>query len=214
MRHIENVDRPNFVCNLPHPRKIPQPWIRARSADNRLRLFPQRNRLEFVVVDHLGIPPNRVERGAIKLAAETELVAVCQVTAMRQIQTQNGIARLQHRHVRAGIRLRPGVRLHVRKLCIKNLLRPIARQVLHHIGVLASAVITPSRIPLGIFIGEDRTRSLQHRLGDKVLARNHLQPLVLAKRFVINGGCYFRISLGKGKGHAVGHIRILRHLCL
>jgi hypothetical protein len=34
---------------------------------------------------------------------------------------------------------------------------------------------------------------------------------MLAKRFVVDGCGYLRICLGKGKGHAVGHTKILRH---
>ena len=97
------------------------------------------------------------------------------------------------------------MRLHVGKLRAEDLLGAIARQVLHHVGVLASAVVAPSRIALGILVGEDRAGGLEHRFGDEVFAGNHLQALVLAEGFVINGGGYFGVGLGKGKGHAISH---------
>ena len=87
----------------------------------------------------------------------------------------------------------------------KDLLRAVAGQVLHHVGVLAAAVVAASGIALGILVGEDRAGRLQHRLGDKVLAGNHLQPLVLAEGFVVNGGGHFGVGLGEGERHAIGH---------
>ncbi len=107
MRHVEDVSRADLVGDLPHPRKIPQPRIRAASADNHLRLLALRNRFQLVVVDRLRIFAHRVERCAVQLAAETQLVPVRQVPAMRQVQSENRIAGLQHRHVRRRIGLRP-----------------------------------------------------------------------------------------------------------
>ena len=96
-----------------------------------------------------------------------------------------------------GIGLRAGVRLHVRMLGAEELLGAIARQVLHHVGELAPAVVAPARVALGVLVGEDRAGRLQHRFGDKVLAGDHLQPFVLAESFVVNGCGNFRVGLGK-----------------
>ena len=101
------------------------------------------------------------------------------------------------------------MRLHIGMLGAKNLFRPIARQVLHHIGVFAAAVVAPSRISLRILIREHRAGRFQHRFRHEVLAGNHLQPFVLAKCFVVNGCGDFRIGLGKGKRHAVSHTEII-----
>ena len=83
-------------------------------------------------------------------------MSVRQVTAMRKIKAENRIARLQNRRIGRSVGLRAGVRLHVDVIAAEKLPRAIAGQVLHHIGILAAAVITASRITLGIFIGEDR----------------------------------------------------------
>ena len=89
----------------------------------------------------LGIAPHLVERGPVELAAEAEPVAVRQVAAMRQVEAENGVARLQHRRIRRGVGLRAGVRLHVDVLAAEELLGAVARQVLDHVGVLAAAVV-------------------------------------------------------------------------
>jgi len=88
------------------------------------------------------------------------------------------------------------VRLHVGKLRIEDLLRPVARKIFDHVGVLASTVVAPARISLGVLVCEDRTRRLQNRFRNKVFARDHLQPFMLAECLVVNGGCNFRIGLG------------------
>ena len=130
---------------------------------------------------------------------------VGQVAAMRQVQAQNGIARLQHRRIRRGVGLRAGVRLHVHMLAAENLQGPVARQVLHHVGILAAAVVAPPRVALGIFIRENGAGSLKHRLRDEILAGNHLQPLVLAESFLVKSGGYNGVGLGERERHAVGH---------
>ena len=174
-------------------------------------LFLRGDGFHLVVVDGLGVATHVIERGAVKLAAEAEPVAVRQVAAVRKIEAENGVAGLQHRRVGRGVGLRAGVRLHVDVLAAEELPGAVARQVLHDVGVLAAAVVAAPRVALGIFIGEDRAGRLQHCFGDEVFAGDHLQPLVLAESFLVNGGGHFGVGLGKGEGHAVSHTEILRH---
>jgi hypothetical protein len=82
---------------------------------------------------------------------------------MRQIQSQNRVARLQHCRKRCRIRLRAGVRLHVHVLAAKDLFGAVARQVLHHVRVFAATVVAASGIPLRILVGKNRAGSFQHR---------------------------------------------------
>ncbi len=167
-----------------------------------LGLFALGNCLQLVVVDQLRVAPHVVKRRPVKLAAETEPMSVGQVAAVRQIQAQNGIARLQHRRVGRGVGLRAGVRLHVDVLSAKNLLRTVSRQVLHNIAELAATVVAPAWIALGVLVGKDRAGRFQYCFGDKVLAGNHLQPFVLAEGFLVKSSRHIWVGLGKGEGHA------------
>ena len=81
---------------------------------------------------------------------------------MRQVQPEDGVARLQQRHVGRGVRLRAGVRLHVRVLGAEELLGAVAREVLHHVGELAAAVVALAGIALGVLVGEDRPGRFEH----------------------------------------------------
>ena len=68
---------------------------------------------QLVVVDHFGVAAHAVKRGPVELAAEAQFVAVGQMAAVSQVESQNGVARLQHGRIRRGIGLGAGVRLHV-----------------------------------------------------------------------------------------------------
>ena len=102
------------------------------------------------------------------------------------------------------------MRLHVDVVAAEELARAVASEVLNDVGILAAAVVAAPGIPLSIFIGEDRARGLQHCFRDKVLAGNHLKPLVLAESFLVKSSGDFRVDLGKSEGHTVGHKGILR----
>ena len=103
-----------------------------------------------------------IESRPVQLAAETQLVAVGQVAAVRKVEAENGVAGLQHRRVGRGVGLRAGVRLHVDVLAAEDLSRAVAGEILHDVGIFAAAVVAAPRVALGIFIGEDRAGCLQH----------------------------------------------------
>ena len=210
VRHIEDVHRADLVGDLAHAREIPQARICAGAADDDLGLFAHGDGFEFVVVDDFCVAPDSVKGRAVELAAEAQLVAVGKVAAMGQVEAENGVAGLQHRHVGRGVGLRAGVGLHVGKLGGEYLFGAIAGEVFDHVGVFAAAVVAAAWIALGVLIGEDGARGLEHCFRHKVFAGNHFQPFVLAEGFVVNGGGYGRVGLGQGKGHAISHTPILR----
>ena len=150
-----------------------------------------------------------IKGGSVELATEAQLVAVGQVATVSQIEAQNRIAYLQDRRIGRGVGLGTGVGLHIDVLGAEDLFGAVAGQVLHHVSILAAAVVAPPWVALGVFVGEDGAGRLQHRLGDEVFAGDHLQPLVLAEGFVVDGGSYIGVGLGKGERHSIGHITIL-----
>ena len=132
-----------------------------------------------------------------------------QVTAVREVQPEDGVARLQQRHERSRIGLRSGVRLHVRMFGAEYLLRAVARDVLHHIGVFAAAVVALAWVAFSVLVREDRTRGLQYRARDKVLARDHLQAFVLAENFILNQCRNFGVDDGKRGVQVNRHITLI-----
>jgi hypothetical protein len=124
---------------------------------------------------------------------------------MGQVEAENRIAGLDDCAVGLHVGLRSSVWLDVGILRPKQSLGAVASQILHNVGIFAAAVVTPAGVALGIFVGEDGARCLKHRLGDKVLTGNHLQPLVLAESFMVKGSGYSGVGLGEGHGYAVSH---------
>ncbi len=143
--------------------------------------------LQVVVVDGLGFLGHAVRNDLVGLAGKVQRMTVREVSAMRQVQSENGVARLNDRGVSSHVGGRTRVRLHVGVLGAEELLGAIARQVLHHVGELASAVIALAGIALGVLVGEDRAGGFQHGFADKVLRGDQLQAFVLATFFVLDG---------------------------
>src|ERR1700691_2641404 len=88
VRHVENVDRANFVGDLAHAGKVPQARISAGSAHDDLWLFLEGNRFHLVVVDGLSVATDVVERGAIQLTTEAEAMAMGQVATVRKVKAE------------------------------------------------------------------------------------------------------------------------------
>jgi hypothetical protein len=77
------------------------------------------------------------------------------------------------------------------------LLRTIDCCLLNYVSPLAAAVVTLLRITLGILVCEDRAGSFEHGFADEILARNQLQPVSLARDFVVDGLRNHRINFSK-----------------
>ncbi len=93
--------------------------------------------------------------------------------------------------------------LHVGVLRAKEFLGAVPRQLLHHVGKLAAAVVALAGIALGILVGEDRTHGFEHGLADKILRGDQFQAFVLAADFVIDGGGHLRIGFVERAGHGI-----------
>jgi hypothetical protein len=134
-----------------------------------------------------------------------EFVAVSEVAAHSEVEAEDGVAGIEDSHVGGGVGLGAGVRLHVGVLGAEDLFGAITGEVLDHVSVLASAVVAASRIALGIFVGEDGACGFEDSAADEVLGGDHLQAVVLAANFIVDGGGDFGVVEGEGAGHAVGH---------
>ncbi len=67
------------------------------------------------------------------------------------------------------------MRLQVGVLRAEELLRPGDADLLGPVDHLATAVVTPTRIPFGVLVRQRRAQRRQHRRGREVLARDELQ---------------------------------------
>ena len=101
------------------------------------------------------------------------------MAAVRQVHRQDRVAGLQQREVDGHVGLRAGVRLDVGVLAAEELLRPLDRERLGDVDILAAAIIALAGIALGVFVRSARSPRLEHRVAREVLGRDELEPLFL-----------------------------------
>src|SRR5437899_4044748 len=99
MRHVDQIEGANFIGDLAHADKINNPWICAAPSDDQLRFLLFRQLFEIVIVNSLALFADTVRDDSISVAGEIQMVAVSKESAVRQIQSKDGIARLQHRRI-------------------------------------------------------------------------------------------------------------------
>src|ERR1700676_1395337 len=95
------------------------------------------------------------------------------------------------------------MRLYVGVLGCKKLLRPVAREILNHIGEFATAIIAFPGITLGVLIGKDGTGSIENGFADEVFGGNQFEAFVLAACLVVNGHGDFGIGFVQRSRHRI-----------
>lgn len=103
--HIYEEVCADFVGDGAHAFEIELSRVGAAAADEELGLLADGLGFEFIVVDDFGIFADLVAGNAVELAGEVELVAVCEVAAVGEVETEDGIAGLEQRHEGGGVGL-------------------------------------------------------------------------------------------------------------
>ena len=119
-----------------------------------------------------------------------------QVTALRQVHTQNGIARLQQSGVDREVSLGAGVRLYVSVISAEQLFCTVNRQLFNDINIFATAIVALARITFGIFIGQLRTLCLHNTRTGVVLGGDQFDVLFLTYFFLLHSLPQFGIIIG------------------
>src|SRR5271157_1952134 len=93
VRHVNQVQRANFVGNLAHAREIDEPRIGAAAADDQLWPLALSDLLQIVVINGLGFLGHAVGNDLVGLAGKIQWMAVRQMPAVREVQSENGVSR-------------------------------------------------------------------------------------------------------------------------
>ena len=203
MSHVDEVERADLVRDLPHTCEVDDSRIGAATADDQLGPFLLGKLFQIVVVDGFAFLGHAVWDDAVGLAGKIQMMAVSEVSAVSQVQSEDSVAGLQHGGECFHVGLRAGMGLYVGVLRAKKFLGTLPRQLLHHIGKLASAVVAFAGIAFSIFIGEDRTHGFEHSLADKILGGDQFQAFMLTADFVIDSGGHLRICFVERAGHGI-----------
>ncbi|MCY1420415.1 hypothetical protein D9M71_360350 [compost metagenome] len=135
--------------------------------------------LDLVVVDQAGSGVDAVLHCVVQFAGEADLGAVGQVAAVGQAHAQHGVTGLQQGQVHRGVGLAAGVRLHISVVCAEQLLGTVDGQLLDHIHMLATAVVTLARITFGVLVGQAAALGLHHTFAGVVLRGDQFDVIFL-----------------------------------
>src|ERR1700743_555383 len=94
MRHVDEQQRADLVGDRAHTRKVEDTRVRAAAANDELGAFALGRLFEQVIVNLLRVLAYAVRDHAIELAGEIELVPVGKMATVRQVEAENGVARL------------------------------------------------------------------------------------------------------------------------
>src|SRR5208282_1223016 len=110
---------------------------------------------ELIVIDLLRLSADAIVQDVVETSGKIRLVAVRQVSAVRQIHRQDAVSRLQDAEIYRHVGLAAAMRLYIDVLSAKKLFRPVNSQLFSNVDKFASAVPPPSRVTFSIFIGQD-----------------------------------------------------------
>ena len=160
MRHIDHEQGTDIIGNSAEAGEIDDARIGGATGDNQLRLMLFGQRLDLIIVDQMVFAAHAILHGVEPFARHRRRRAVGQVTARVQAHAEDGRAGLGQRQHHRAIGLRPRMRLDIGKAAAEQRLRPLDRQRFHRVGRRTALIIAPSRIALGIFVGEYRSLRL------------------------------------------------------
>ncbi len=143
----------------------------------------------LVHIDEEALAIDVVLDRVVELARHVQLHSVGEVAAVVERQAEEGVAGLEQGRVDGVVSLRAGVGLNVGVLGSEQRLGAIDRELLGDVDLLAAAVVPLPGVPLGVLVGQNRTRGLEHRLRHEVLGRDHLECALLAFQLTLENAC-------------------------
>ncbi len=198
--HVAHQLRPDRVRDLAEAREVELARVGRPAGDDQLRPFLFGDPLDLVHVDPVVVLRDAVGDDLVELSGDVQLHPVREVATVVELQAHDLVAGVQQRHVDRVVGLSPRVGLDVRVLRAEERLRPVDRELLAHVDLLAAAVVATTRVPLGVLVGEHRARRVEHRLRDEVLGRDHLERALLARELPIQHLRDLGVDLGERRG--------------
>jgi hypothetical protein len=119
-----------------------------------------------------------------------------QVPALVQLHSHDSITGLKQGEVNGHVGLSAAVGLDVGVLGVEKLFGAFNRQTLHHVHILAAAVIASAGVSLGVFIVHYSGLGFQHRFAGVVFGSDQHNAVPLPLIFLLDGP---------------GHLRVLPH---
>ena len=197
VRHIDQQVGTDLVGDLPEPLEVQLTRVGRPAGDDQLGSVLPGQSGDLVHVDPVVLLGHLVGHDVVQQAGEVDPHPVGEVPTVGQREPEDRVARLDQRLHGRGVRLRAGVRLDVGEARAEQFLDPRDGQPLGDVDVLATPVVAPARVSLGVLVGHHRTLGLQRCDRREVLAGDHLQGLLLAPQLRGDCGVDLRVRLGQ-----------------
>ncbi len=212
VRHVDHEVRTHLIGDLAEYAEVDDAGIGGAAGDDELRAMLLGELAHLVDIDPMVVAAHAVGHWLEPFARHVHRRAMCEMSAGGEIQTKEGVARLQQGHESCGIGGGSGVRLDVGEFTSEKLGNAFNSQAFGDIHILAAAVIALAREAFRVLVGEDRTLRLQHRLADDILRGDQLDLVALAAELEPDSLGHFRIGLrdrgGKQRGILIFRGRI------
>ena len=204
MRHVHHQPGADAVRDLTEAGKVDDARHRRPARDDKLRLVFLGQRRHLIIVDAAVLRTHPVLDRVEPLAGLVRRRAMRQMPARGEVHAKDRVAGLQQRREHTLIGLTAGIRLHIGKVADEKRLRPVDGKVFGHIDELATAVIAPSGVALGILVRQHGPLRLHHRAADDVLRRDQLDLIALAGQFAGDRAEKLRVAGGQCLGEKTG----------
>ena len=178
--HVDHQEGSDFVGNLTHAGIVPFAGVGRGTADDEFGTLAQSHLFHHVVVDVARIFAHAVFERVEHQAREVDGAPVREVTAVREVQSQELVARVEHGHEYGHVGLGARVRLNVGPLGVEQFLDAVDGHLFALVYHLATAVVAFAGITLGILVGEAGAHGLHHLFADKVFRGNQFDTLTLS----------------------------------
>src|SRR4029079_10406831 len=165
------------------------------AADDQLGPTLFRRCTHLVEVDERRVAVDSVADEVVELSGEVDLEAVREMPAVVETHGENGVPRLEAAEVDGHVRLRAGMRLHVRVVGAEELLGAVDRELLDLVDDFAATVVAPSGIALGVLVRRHAAHSLEHAWPGEVLRGDQLYLAALALELPLEEGSGLGINL-------------------
>ena len=167
--HVDHEQGADLVGDLTHALVVPVAGVGRGTADDQFRTLAEGHFFHLVVVHAARLLLHVVLQGVVEDARAVDGRTVREVSAVREVKAEEGVASVEHRQEDGGVSLCAGVRLHVDPFGAEELLEPLNGQrfaLVHH---LATAVVALAGVSFGILVRQATAHGLHDLVADKIL---------------------------------------------
>ena len=177
MRHVDHQQGTDLVGNLAHTLIIPVAGISRAAADDQLRTFAEGDFLHLVVIHAAGLLLDIVFRCMIEDTRTIDRRTMRKVSAVRKVESEERIPRIEDCQKDSGVGLRPGMRLDVSPFGSEEAFDAFdgdSFALVHH---LATAVVAFAGITLGVLVSQATAHCLHHLVAYEIFGSNQFNAL-------------------------------------